>query len=105
MIGRHRVGKRLQDHRLTGSWRRDDEAALAFPDRRDEIENARGHVRRLELDPCLWIKGREVVEEDLLAGNVRMLEVDRFDFDEGEIALAFFRWANLSGNRVTGPEI
>ena len=34
-----------------------------------------------------------------------MLEVDRFDLDQGEVAFTFFRRTHLAGNRVAGAEI
>ena len=51
--------------------------------------------RRLELEPLLRIERREVFEEQLVARLLRLLEVDRFDLDQGEIALAFLRRTNL----------
>ena len=41
---RDRVGDRLQHHRLAGLGRRDDEAALALADRRDEVDDPRREV-------------------------------------------------------------
>ena len=106
MVRGDRVGDRLQEHRLAGARRRDDQAALPFADRRDEVEHARRHVvRHFELDAVLGIERREVVEEDLLARDVGMLEVDRLDFDQGEVALAFLRRAHLAGDGVAGAQV
>src|SRR5664279_543004 len=101
VVRRDGVRERLQEHRLAGARRRDDEAALALADRDDQIEDARREVRRLEVDPLLWVERREIVEEDLLARDVGVLEVDGLDFDEGEVALAFLRRPDLAGDRVT----
>ena len=38
------VRDRLQEHRLAGARRRDDQAALPLADGREEVEDARGHV-------------------------------------------------------------
>src|ERR1700686_3791074 len=52
----------------------------------------------------LGIEGCEVVEENLLPGDVGMLEVDRFDLDESEVTLPFLRRPDLAGNSVAGVE-
>ncbi len=85
---------------MPGARRRHDEAALALADGRDEVEDARGEVRRLEADALLRVERRQVVEEDLLARDVRVLEVDGLDLDEGEVPLAFLRRADLARDRV-----
>jgi hypothetical protein len=41
VIGRDRVRDVLQQHGLAGARRRDDERALAFADRRDDVDDAR----------------------------------------------------------------
>src|SRR5205814_3345371 len=80
--------------------------ALSFTGRRDEIEHARRHVRRgLELDAILRIERGEIVEENFLARDVRMFEVDRFDFDQREVTLALFRRTHLTGDGVARAEI
>ena len=62
-------------------------------------------VRRLELDAVLGIERREVVEEDLLARHVGVLEVDRLDLDQREVALPFLRRADLAGDGVAGAQV
>jgi hypothetical protein len=42
MIGDHRVGDMVQQRGLAGARRRDNQAARAFADRRDEIDDPRG---------------------------------------------------------------
>ena len=72
----------------------------------DQIDDARRHVAgRLELDALLGIERRQVVEEDLVAGDVGMLEVDRLDLDQREVALAFLRRADLAGDGVAGAQV
>ena len=44
MVGRDRVGDVLQEHGLAGARRRDDQAALALADRRDDVDDARREV-------------------------------------------------------------
>ena len=61
--------------------------------------------RRLELEPLLRVERRQVVEEDLVAGDLRVLEVDRLDLDQREVALAFLRRADLAGDGVAGAQV
>ena len=44
MIGGDRVGDVLQQHRLTGARRRNDQTALALADRREQVHHAAGVV-------------------------------------------------------------
>src|SRR5665213_1279394 len=51
------------------------------------------------------IERRQVIEEDLVAGFLGWLESDRIHLDEGEIALAFLRRADLAGDSIARAEI
>ena len=97
----------LQQHGLAGARRRDDQAALALADRRHQVHDARGQVlgRGLELQPLLRIERREVFEEQLVARLLGLLEVDRLDLDQREVALAFLRRPNLARDRVAGLQV
>ena len=107
MICGDRVGDVLQQHRLAGARRSDDQAALAFADRRQQIHDAGADVlaRGLELQALLRIQRRQVVEEDLVAGFVGRLEVDGFDLDQREVFFAFVRRAHLAADGVAGLEV
>ena len=100
MVRGDRVRDRLQQHRLSCSWRRHDQAPLSFSDRRQQVEHASGEVfltiRCLQLQPLVRIQRRQIIEKDLVASFVRVLEVDGFDFDQREVAFSVFRWAHLS---------
>ena len=87
--------------------RRDDEAALSLADRRHQVHDAAGEQlrRRFEHEPFLRIERRQVLEEQLLAGLVRSLEVDRLDLDEGKVPLALFRRTDLARHGVAGLQI
>ena len=69
VVGGDGVGDVLQQHGLAGARRGDDEAALALADGREQIDDARRHVRLivLEVQPLVRVERRQVVEEDLLA--------------------------------------
>jgi hypothetical protein len=96
-----------KQHRLAGARRRDDQAALALPIGVIKVHDARRQVvrRRLELQPLLRIERRQVFEEQLVARLIRRLEVDRFDLDQREVALAVFRRTHLTGNGVPGLQV
>ena len=89
MVDRDAFGDRVQQRRLAGACRRDDERALAVADRRDEVDRA---AREL----VAALGGRPVSSVELSLGirrgerlEVRPLErrapgsraVDRLDFD------------------------
>ena len=59
----------------------------------------------LELKRSLRIERRQVVEEDLVARDVGVLEVDRLDLDQGEVALAFLRRPHLARHGVAGAQV
>ena len=92
MVVRDRLGDRLQHHGLAGERRGDDKSALAFADRRDQIDDAGGQVLVIvfELDALFGIERRQVVEQDLVARLFGVLVVDRFDLEQREVSLAFF---------------
>ena len=94
-------------NRLSGPGRRDDEAALALPDRGQKVHEARREIVGivLEIDELVRVERREVVEEGLLLGVLGMLPVDHLDLEQGEVALRFLRGADLAGNGVARPQI
>src|SRR6185503_675806 len=71
-------------------------------ERRYEIDDARRQVVGSNLHPQLLfrIQRRQVVEENFLTRLIRRLE-----FDQREVALAFFRRTNLSAYRVAGAQV
>src|SRR5262245_32045416 len=58
------IGDRLQDHCLAGRRRRDDQAALALPDGADQVDDPRGHDRRvgLQAQPLLRVERHQLGE-------------------------------------------
>ncbi len=69
MIGRNRIGYRLQQHGLAGTRSRDDQATLPFADRREQVHHAAREIvfRRLHLQARLRVERRQIIEEDLVA--------------------------------------
>src|SRR5258705_526719 len=109
MVVRDAVRDILQQHRLAGARRRDDQAALALADWYHHVEHARRQVFGfgLERDLRLRIERRQVLEKHLLARPFGRLEVDRFHLDQREVAhvlecreLQFFGWGGRGGVAV-----
>ena len=107
MIGGDGIRDGLQHHRFAGTRRGDDQSALAFADGAKHVENASGEIffGGLETDAFLRIERRQVVEEDFVARDLGVFEVDGFDFNQREVALAVFRRAHLSRDGVAGAQI
>ena len=109
MVGRDRLGDVLQQHGLAGARRRHDQGALALADRRHHVDDAgreilAGRVLDLELQALVGIERRQVVEMDLVPDLLGILEIDRVDLEQGEIALAFLRAADQALDRVAGAQ-
>jgi len=97
----------LQHHGLTSAWRSDDETALTFADGAEEIEHAASHVvlGGFHLEASLRVEGRQVIEEDFVARDLGVFEIDRFDFDQREISFAILGRTDLTGDSVAGAEV
>ncbi len=107
MVLRHGVGDGLQQHRFTGTWRRDDQTTLTLAERRHQVDDTRGEVLRgrLHLQLLFRIQRSEIVEEYFFARLIRRFEVDSFDFDQCKISFTFFGWTNLAANGVAGAQV
>src|SRR6185437_10527760 len=110
MVGGNGGGNVLQQHRLAGLRRRDDETALALADRRHEIDGAGGQVlggsvAALQLQALGGMEWRQVLEEDLGARAVGGVEVDLADLEQREVALAILRRADEAGDGVAGAQV
>ena len=104
MIG---IGDGLQQHGFAGARGSHDQSALALADGRQQVHHASRVIvlGGLHLQPRLRIERRQVVEEDLVAGFLGRLEVDRVDLDQREVPLAFLGRADLAADRVAGAQI
>ncbi len=110
MIGRHGLGDARQQHGLAGLRRRDDESTLTFADRGNEVDHAGCQilatpVAKLQSQTLLREQWCEILEQDLVLGVLRRLEVDVVDLEQREVTLAILGWANLAGDGVAGAEI
>ncbi len=107
MVSRDRMRDVLQQNRLTGTRRSDDQTALAFTKRRNQINNARGQIligRNFEfhLEALIWIERCQIVKMDLVFDFFRVIKIDRVDLEQCEITFALFRTTNWTFNRVAG---
>src|ERR1700674_2080018 len=102
-----RVCHVLQQHGFAGARRRDNEAALSLAERREQVHDARADIlaRGFKLQALLRIQRRQVVEQNLVAGLVGRLEIDRLDFDERKIFLALMGRAHLAADGVAGFQV
>src|SRR6187402_649413 len=110
MVVLDRLGNVLQHHRLTGLRLGDDEATLPSADRRDEVEDAAGDVlgrpvAALELERLAREQRGEVLEQQLVLGRLRRIAVDVVDLEHREIAFAFLRMADATGDVVAGAQV
>ena len=104
-----RVGDVLQQHGLAGTRRRHDQRALALADRRDDVDDAGGEIllgRILEfhLQPLVGIERRQVVEIDLVARLLGILEIERVDLEQRKVAFAFLGAADMAVDGVAGAQ-
>ena len=99
-----RLGDRLHDRGLAGLRRRHDDAALALADRRHEIDDAGGHVRRvarvLERQALVGEQRREVLEVRTTLGQFRIAAVDRVHLEQARVLLVAAGRADLAGDVV-----
>src|SRR5699024_7432736 len=86
VIGGDGIGNRLQHHGLTGLGRRDDEAALAFTNRCNQIDQAWAHIFRIvivfQAQTLLRIQRRQLVEFHTLWILNRLLTIDQIQVDQ-----------------------
>jgi hypothetical protein len=109
VVGGDGVGDVLQHHRLAGARRRDDQRALAFAERRDQVDDPSrqilaARILEFELELLFRIERGQVVEIDALAHPLRIVEIDAGDLEQREITLAVARRADLALDGVAGAQ-
>jgi hypothetical protein len=93
---------------ISGPRLRHDQAALPLPDRGHQLHHPRGDIvaaRRFEPDFLHRIQRRQVIKENLVARDLRILEVDFFHLEHREVAFALFGRTDLTRNHVAGAEV
>ena len=106
MIDRDRVRDVLEQRRLTGFRRRDDQRALALADRAEEIDDARRELRRanFELKALLRVDRRALFEDAPAFDRFGIEVVDFVDANESVVLFALFRPARLSLDHVAAAQ-
>src|SRR5262249_1644946 len=99
----------LQQYGLAGTRRRNNQRALSFADWCDDVDNMRrsillGLILVFHFESLIGVERCQVVEIDLGTRLLRIFEIDRIDLEQGEIALSFFRRANMSLDVVAGTQ-
>ena len=107
MILGDRVGHLLEEDRLAGPGRRDDQTALSFADRRDDVDHPHAEIaaRGLQMDALIGVAGTQIVEDRPRCADDRWISVDGIDAQQGEIALPILGWTDLPDDRVARPQI
>ena len=103
---RDAVGDRLEQHRLAGLRRADDERALALADRIDEVDEPLAQVLgvRLEVDELDGVDRGQGVEVRPAPGGLRIDPVDRVDAHEAPVLLAVLGRARDARDPVAGAQ-
>ena len=109
MVALDRLGDVLQHHRLADARRRHDQAPLALAERRHDVDDpARAVPQRgildLHVQALFGIERSQIVEQDLGLDRLGVLEIDRVDLEQGEIALALTRAAHRAVHRIARPQ-
>src|SRR5437588_350333 len=94
VIFRHRIRDVMQQSGFTSARWRDDQAALAHPERRHQIHNPRGVAVRngLELDPLVWVDRGQFFKraETLIFGRILPVDCEKLDQLRAAAATAGF---------------
>jgi hypothetical protein len=96
MVGGDGMGDVLQQHRLTGARRRDDQPRCPLPSGATrsitrERDVLAGRIVDFHLEPLVRIQRRQIVEMILVTDLFRIFEIDRVDLQQGEVPLAILR--------------
>ena len=95
VVGLDGVGDLLHDRRLAGLGGRDDQAALALADRREQVDDARRQVvlvaRHLEVEPRVGEQRRQVLETGPVPRLLGVEARDRVDAQERRVLLVVRR--------------
>ena len=107
IIFENRVGDFLHQHRFACAWRRDNQAACAFANRADQIQNARAQFvrRRFQDEPLVRKQRREIFKKRFFLRLVRVFTVHRLDFQQREKFFLFLRRTDLAGDQIAGLQI
>ncbi len=100
----------LQHDGLARLGRGDDQATLALADRSAQVDDPAGQVfggtvAGFHLQALVGEQRRQVLEQDLVLGVFRPVEVDGIDLQQGEVTLPFLRRADLANDGIAGTQV
>ena len=105
MVVGDRLRHVLEKDGLADARRGDDQRALTLALGADDVDHARRaildrRILRIERQLALWIERREIVEIDAMAHRIGIVEIDRDELGQREIALAILGRADLAFHGV-----
>ena len=100
------VGDVLEQHRLAGLRRADDQGALALAERVDDVDQPLAEVLgvALEVDQLVRVDRGQVAEDGPAAGGLDVDAVDRVDPEHPPVLLGVARGADGAADAVADPE-
>ena len=106
VVGADAVGDLLEEHRLAGLRRADDEGALALAERVDEVDQPLAEVLGvgLEVDQLVRVDRGQVAEDRAAAGGLGVDAVDRVDAEHAPVLLGLARGADGAGDAVADAQ-
>ena len=106
VVGADPVGDLLEEHRLAGLGRADDEGALALAQRVDQVDQPLAQVLRVrfEIDQLVGMDRRQIGEDRAATGGVGVDPVDAVDPKHAPVLLGLARGAHGAGDAVTDAQ-
>ena len=106
VVGADAVGDVLEEHRLAGLRRADDQGALALAERVDDVDQPLAEVLgvALEVDQLVRVDRGQVAEDGPAAGGLDVDAVDRVDAEHPPVLLGVARGADRAADAVADPE-
>ena len=106
VVGADAVGDLLEEHRLAGLRRADDEGALALAERVDQVDQALAEVLGigLEVDQLVRVDRGQVTEDRPATGRLGVDAVDRVDPEHAPVLLGLARRADGARDAVADAQ-
>src|SRR5262249_36763142 len=106
VVGGDGVGDGFEQHGLTSFGRGDDQSALPAPDRRHQVDDAAGDVRRngLQVEHLTWEDRCQDVEMGTALGDFGVYAVNGLDAQQAVVLLIVLWRPNLTRDHVPGAQ-
>ena len=103
MLDERAQGVAVSSHedRLAGPRRRNNQPPLPKPDRSNQVDNSSTEMLCIirQTQSLFRVQRSQVIEEDLVRQQIRVLAIDRFHSQQSKIPFIFLRWPNLTCDR------